>query len=95
MQSFDSEHNSSDEQVYTDVKNPVGRPRTAIWRYEDNKYNNKPKAETYFNDYYTENLKHVYIECPHCKSMIGKKNYARHISSGKKCLKIRSLEKSI
>ena len=81
MQSFDSEQISSDERP---LKRKVGKPRTAIWRYgEDNKYNNKPLSETYFNDYYTENLKNVYIECPHCRTMIGKKNYARHISSGK------------
>ena len=53
MQTFDSEQNSSDEQVYTNVKNPVGRPRTAIWRRaEDGKYNNNPISETYFKDYY-------------------------------------------
>ena len=42
MQSFDSEQISSDEQVYTNVKNPVGRPRTAIYRHkEDGNYEKK------------------------------------------------------
>ena len=35
------------------VKNPVGRPRTAIYRHkQDGSYDKKPLSETYFNDYY-------------------------------------------
>ena len=94
MQLTESENSSSDE--VPPVKNPVGRPRTAIYRHkEDGSYDKKPLSETYFNDYYITNLKNIYIECPHCKTMIGKKNYARHIKDGKKCLKIRNLDKNI
>ena len=49
---------SSDEQILPPSKNPVGRPRTAEWRRtEDGKYNSNPLSETYFNNYYIENLK--------------------------------------
>jgi hypothetical protein len=91
MQNTDSENSSSDSPP---PKRPVGKPRTAMWRYEreDGKYNKNPLSSEYYNDYYVEHLKNIYIECPHCKTMIGKKNYARHINHGKKCLKIRSLE---
>ena len=84
------ENTDSEEQAQ---KKPVGKPRTALWRYEreDGKYNDKPISPSYFNDYYIKYLKNIYIECPHCKTLIGKKNYARHISSGKKCLTIRNL----
>jgi hypothetical protein len=87
---MEGDNSSSNEQP---VKRPRGQPRTALWRYErlDGKYNNNPISPSYFNDYYIKSLKNIYIECPHCKTMIGKKNYARHISSGKKCLKIRNL----
>ena len=89
-----SENTISDEQDLPRVKNPVGRPRTAIWRRtEDGKYNNNPLSEAYFRDYYKEHLRAIYIECPHCKKPIGKHNYPRHLASGKKCLKIRNLEK--
>ena len=85
---MESETNSSDEQT---PKRHVGKPRTALWRYTDDKYNKCPLSPTYYNDYYIEHLKNIYIECQHCKKMIGKKNFARHIKDGKKCLKIRNL----
>ena len=87
---MEGENSLSNEQQ---VKRPRGKPRTALWRYDrpDGKYNNNPISPSYFNDYYIKSLKNIYIECPNCKTMIGKKNYARHISSGKKCLNIRNL----
>ena len=89
-----SEECLSDTQAL-EVKPKQVRVKRAPWRREGDKYNNKPLSETYFNDYYITHLKDIYIECPHCKTMIGKKNYARHISSGKKCLKNRALSQSI
>ena len=90
MENTDSEHGSNDEQVITKKPRKV-MERRAIWRYKpDGTYNNNPKSEAYFRDYYKEHLSAIYIECPHCKKLIGKHNYSRHLASGKKCLKIRS-----
>ena len=92
MQSTDS--SSSEPEVV--VKPKQVRTKRAIWRYnEDGTYDKKPLADTYFKDYYGEHLRAIYIECPHCKKQIGKHNYPRHLASGKKCLKIRNLEKNI
>ena len=90
MQSFDSEHNSSDEQVYTSVKNPVGRPRTAIWRRsEDGKYNNNPLSETYYKDYYHEKLA-IKVQCPFCGSTVNKQKLKSEHQQSKKCLKFQN-----
>ena len=94
MELTDSEHSLNDEQIKaTKTRKPT--ERKALWRYgEDGKYNNKPLSEAYFRDYYKEHLSAVYVECPHCHKQIGKHNFPRHLSSGKKCLKIRNLDKN-
>ena len=91
MQSFDSEQNSSDEQVYTNVESPVGRPRTAIWRRsEDGKYNNNPISETYFKDYYREKLA-IKVQCRFCGSTVNKQKLKSEHQLSKKCLKFQNI----
>ena len=88
MQHTESENSSSEEQPQ---KRPVGKPRTAMWRYEreDGKYNNNPISPTYFNEYYHEKLS-IKVECPYCKKLVVKQTLGRHISTVQKCLKIQN-----
>ena len=86
------ENISNEDTETVKVRKPT--EKRALWRYsEDGKYNNKPLSEAYFRNYYGDHLKSIYVECPHCKKEIGKHNFPRHLASGKKCLKIRNLEK--
>ena len=65
------------------------RPKRAAWRYnEDGTYNNRPKAEDYFNKYYHEKLA-VKVECPHCKKFVTKQSLGRHMNTERKCLRLR------
>ena len=82
MQSFDSEHNSSDGKTVMTKPKQV-RTKRAIWRYgEDETYNNKPISETYFRDYYHEKLS-MKAECEYCKSMVCIQKIKRHQKSAK------------
>ena len=95
MEHTDSDISLSDEAVPT-TKTRKPMERRAIWRYNpDGTYNNNPKSEAYFRDYYKDHLRAIYIECPYCKKPIGKHNYPRHLASGKKCLKIRNIDKNL
>jgi hypothetical protein len=95
METTDSENSVNESPKLPMVKRGRGRPKTAPWRSEGEKYNSKPVSESYFRDYYGEHLRSIYVECPHCHKQIGKHNYTRHLASGKKCLKIRNLDKNI
>ena len=88
MQSFDSEHNSSDgEKVMTKPKQV--RAKRAIWRYgEDETYNNKPISESYFRDYYHEKIS-MKTECKFCKSEVCIQQIKRHYKTAK-CLKFQN-----
>ena len=95
MENTDSETSLNDEQASTKKPRKV-MERRALWRYKpDGTYNNNPTSEAYFRDYYGEHLRGVYVDCPYCKKAISKHNYNRHIASGKRCLKIRNLDKNI
>ena len=83
MQNSDCENVLSDVPIETAKPKQV-RTKRAIWRYsDDGTYDKKPLAETYDKTYYLEHVKHVYIECPYCKTSINKPHYARHISTTK------------
>ena len=94
MINTDSKNGSRDEQPQKRPpcggdKRPVGKPRTAIWRYqrEDGKYNNNPISPAYFRDYYREKLS-MKTECKFCKGEICIQQIKRHQNTAK-CLKLR------
>ena len=73
-----------EESQENQINNKVGRPIITPWRHsEDGTFNNKPTSETYFNDYYNNNLKNVYTNCPFCNRSILKATLPRHIKHGK------------
>jgi len=91
MQYTESENSSSDEQVNTIVKNPVGRPRTAEWRREGDKYNDRPISKTYFKDYYQEKLG-VKVICEFCGKSTNKQKLKSQHQLSKKCLNFQNLD---
>ena len=59
---------SSDEKP---LKRPVGKPRTAMWRLEGEKYNKNPVSATYKKDFYHEKLA-IKVVCEFCGSTVNK-----------------------
>jgi len=66
------------------------RPRndSTAWRYQEGKYNTKPKDPEYQKTYYSLKLKDP-ISCPLCGSMCVRTQLNRHQQS-KKCLSIQT-----
>ena len=88
MRNTDSENSSSD---LPPSKKPVGKPRTAMWRYEreDGKYNKNPVSTTYYKDYYHEKLA-VKVVCEFCGSTVNKQKLKCEHQLSKKCLKFQN-----
>ena len=87
MQSSDSENSLNELPT---VKNPIGRPRTAIYRHkEDGTYDKKPLSETYFNDYYHKKLG-IKVVCEFCGSTVNKQKLKCEHQLSKKCLKFQN-----
>jgi len=90
MENTDSEKSLTDVQI----KNPVGRPRTALWRYRPNgTYNHHPTSPTYYHDYYLSHF--VSVECPHCHKTMGSTKLNKHITNSKRCLKVQNSNKNL
>ena len=73
-----------------EAKKSRGRPRFALWRYnEDGTYNNKPISESYFHDYHKAHL--AIVECEFCHRHLTIQKLKRHKLSNKNCLIIQNL----
>ena len=81
---------SSDEKP---LKRTVGKPRTAMWRWEreDGKYNKNPVSATCYKDYYHEKLA-VKVVCEFCGSTVNKQKLKCEHQLSKKCLKFQGLK---
>ena len=86
-----SEKNLTDDQV---KPKPIGRPRTAFWRYrEDGTYNHHPISPTHYHDYHIAHFEPV--ECPHCRQSMNKRKLNKHIETSKRCLKVQNSNKNL